>query len=85
MFLKDVKKTNEICGKDFVPYVKKLMSLKRTIKTVYFKYEVNNLLLNIIKNTNIEKKYYKLTSQTQFQINSFLAFYILFYTRNLIC
>ena len=85
LFLKDVKKTNEICGKDFVPYVKKLMSLKRTIKTVYFKHEVNNLLLNIIKNTNIEKKYYKLTSQTQFQINSFLAFYILFYTRNLIC
>jgi len=85
LFLKDVKSVDEICGKDFIPYVKKLMSLKRTSKTVYFKQEINNLLVKIIKNTKFEDKYNKLTNQTQFQFNSFLAFYITFYTRNLVC
>lgn len=85
LFLKDVSSVSEICGKGFIPYVKKLMSIKRTSKELYFKNEINKLLLKIIKNTKIEQKYNKLTSQTQFQFNSFLAFYLTMYSRNLIC
>lgn len=85
LFLKDVKSVNDVCGKNFIPYVKKLMSIKRTLKEVYFKQEVNKLLVKIIKNVKLESKYNKLTSQTQFQFNSFLAFYLTYYTRNLIC
>lgn len=85
LFLKNVKSVNDICGKNFIPYVKRMMSIKRTTKEVYFKNEINKLLLKIIKGTKIESKYKNLTSQTQFQFNSFLAFYLTMYTRNLIC
>ena len=33
------------------------MSVKHTLKTVYFKQEIYNLFLKITKNTLIEKKY----------------------------
>lgn len=85
LFLKNVTSVNQICGKNFIPYIKKLMSIKRTSKELYFKNEVNKLLLKIIKETKIEPKYNKLSRQTQFQFNSFLAFYLTMYTRNLIC
>lgn len=85
LFLKNVTSVDEVCGKNFIPYIKKLMSIKRTSKELYFKNEVNKLLLKIIKDTKIEPKYNKLTGQTQFQFNTFLAFYITMYARNLIC
>jgi len=85
LFFKDIKSVNEICGKEFIPYVKKLMSLKRTSKTVYFKQEINTLLVKVIENTKFKSKYSRLTNQTQFQFNSFLAFYLTFYTKNLLC
>lgn len=85
LFLKNVTSVNQICGKDFLSYIKKLMSIKRTSKELYFKNEVNKLLLSIIKNTKIEEKYNRLSKQTQFQFNTFLAFYLTIYTRNLIC
>lgn len=85
LFFKNVKSVNDVCGKNFFAYVKKLMSIKRTSKEVYFKNEVNKLLLKVIKGTKIESKFKTLTSQTQFQFNSFLAFYLTMYTRNLIC
>jgi hypothetical protein len=85
LFFKDVRDIKDICGKNFISYVRKLMSIKRTSKEVYFKNEINKLLLKIIKHTKIESRYKSLTNQTQFQFNSFLAFYLTMYTRNLIC
>jgi len=85
LYLRDIKSVNEICGKDSIPYIKKLMSIKRTTKEVYFKQEISNLMQKIIKTTPLAPKYQKLTSQTQFQINSFLAFYLALYTKNLVC
>jgi len=85
LFFKDMKSVNDICGKNSISYVKKLMSLKRTTKSVYFKQEINTLLLKIIKDTRLASKYNTLTPQTQFQINSFLSFYLAFYTKNLVC
>lgn len=85
LFLRDMKSVKEICGKDFLSYVKRLMGIKRTTKSIFFKKEVNNLLMKILTNLEYSKKYSKITPQTQFQINSFLAFYITMYTRNIIC
>ena len=85
LFFKDMKSVNDICGKNSISYIKKLMSIKRTSKSVYFKQEINTLLLKVIQDSSLQSKYNKLTSQTQFQINSFLAFYLAFYTKNLIC
>lgn len=85
LYLRDMRSINELCGKDSLAYIKKLMSIKRTTKEVYFKQEINDLLQKIISHTPLQAKYQKLTSQTQFQINSFLAFYLTLYTKNLVC
>ena len=85
LFLKDAKSMNQICGKDFLSYVKQLMGIKRTSKTAFYKQEINKLLLKILDKTKYKQKYSNITSQTQFQINSFLSFYLTMYTRNLIC
>jgi hypothetical protein len=85
LFFKDMTSINQICGSGLIPHVKKLMSLKRTNKTVYFKQEINNLLLKTIKGTKFESKYNKLTNQTKFQFISFLAYYIGLYIRNVVC
>jgi hypothetical protein len=85
LFFKNMSSINQICGPELISYVKKLMSLKRTTKTVYFKQEILNLLLKTIKGTKFEEKYNRLTSQTKFQFSSFLAYYIGFYIRNVVC
>ena len=85
LFVKDVSKPSMLCGKDFVPYVKKLMAVKRTRSRVYFKQQVNILLLKILKENNFNDTYNSYTSQTQFIINSFLAFYLTGVLRNSIC
>ena len=85
LFFKDMKTIKQMCGPELIPYVKKLMSLKRTTKSVYFKQEINTLLVKAIKDSKFEVKYNKLTSQTKFQFSSFLAYYIGFYIRNVVC
>jgi hypothetical protein len=85
LFLRDAKSIKQICGKDFLSYVRKLMGIKRTTKKVFFKQEINKLLIKILDKTKYKNRYHSLTQQTQFQINSFLSFYLTMYTRNLIC
>ena len=85
MFVKDATKTSVICGKDYYTYVKKLMSIKRTRSRVYFKQQVNILLMKILEDNDFTKVYNSYTSQTQFIINSFLAYYLTMVLRNIIC
>jgi hypothetical protein len=85
MFVKDATKTSVVCGKDYYTYVKRLMSLKRTRSKVYFKQQVNTLLLKILEENDFIKTYNSYTSQTQFIINSFLAYYLTMILRNIIC
>jgi len=85
LFLKEATSVKQICGKDFLTFVKKLMGIKRTNKKIFFKQEINNLLIKILEKTKYKNKYNNQTKQTQFQINSFLSFYLTMYTRNLIC
>lgn len=85
LYLKNLPNIKSACGNDFIPYIKKLMSIKRTSQNVYFKSEVNKLLLKILEKENYLKQYNKLTNQTQFQINSYLAIYLASTVKNVIC
>lgn len=85
LFVKDLKDVKMICGNDYIPYVKKLMALKRTNSLLYFKAQINILLLNVIKDTDLNIAYDKYTPQTQFIINSFLAFYLSGLVKNNLC
>lgn len=85
LFIKDVADTKMICGDLYYDYVKKLMSVKRTKSQVYFKSQVNILLKEILESAKYLDEYEKYTTQTQFTINTFLAYYITLIIRNSIC
>lgn len=85
LFIKGLTDVKMVCGNEYYDYIRKLMALKRTTAQIYFKAQVNILLQEILKNLKLLEGYRKYTSQTQFIINSFLAFYITSIFRNTIC
>jgi len=85
LFVEGLKDVDQLCKKEFFTYVKKLMSIKRTNEKVYFKQQINLLLLKIIKKITYDKKYAKFTTQTKFNINTFLAHYLTMILRNTLC
>jgi len=85
LFIKEVTSASMLCGNEYVPLIKKLMSVKRTIAQLYFKAQINILLLDVLKDMDFLKEYEKYTLQTQFIISSFLAFYITSILRNSVC
>lgn len=85
LFVKDLKSAKSLCGKDYNAYVRQLMSLKRTRMRIYFKQQVNLLLLKLIDEFGYTKTYYSVTSQTQFLINLYLAYYLTIILRNSVC
>jgi hypothetical protein len=84
-FVKDLKNVKAICGTSYYTYVRDLMATKRTNKTVYFKQQVGDLLYKLICEIGYKNRYNKLSSQTQFLISLFLAYYITMVMRNSIC
>jgi len=85
LFFKQIKTKEDLCGKSFYDIVKNLMGIKRTNARIYFKQQVDVLLTKLIKNINYEETYNKLTNQTKFLINSYLAYYVTIFTKNKIC
>lgn len=85
LFVKELKSVKDLCGKSHEATVKRLLSLKRTVSTIYFKQQVEILLLKVLADVGYDKKYDKLSRQTQFLILSYLAFYLTFTLRNTIC
>jgi hypothetical protein len=61
------------------------MAVKRTRATVYFKQQVNILLIRILEDAGHKNVYDSYTSQTQFIINTFLAYYLTIVLRNNLC
>ena len=84
-FLKDLKDIKLLCGSGFIQYVQKLMALKRTKSTIYFKQQVNVLLEILLQDSKQVNWYNGLTAQTKFSINSYLAYYLTMSFRNSIC
>jgi hypothetical protein len=85
LFMKDLKDAPSLCGKKYETYVRQLMSIKRTKMKIYFKQQVNILLLNLLDEIDYKSKYEKLTSQTQFLINLYLAYYLTMVLKNTVC
>lgn len=85
LYLKDITDVKQLCGKEYETYVRQLMSLKRTRSKIYFKQQINILLLDLLKDFSYIKKYQELTLQTQFLINLFLAYYLTILVRNSVC
>lgn len=85
LYFKDLTSVSQVCSKDYTLYVRQLMSIKRTKSQIYFKQQINILLLRLIKEFDYTSKYQKLTSQTQFLINLFLAYYITMLVKHTIC
>lgn len=85
LYIKDITKTAQLCGKSYEKYVRELMSLKRTRQKIYFKQQINILLMGLLKDFKYTKKYSGLTPQTQFLINLFLAYYLTMLVRNSVC
>lgn len=85
LFIRDLKEVNQLCGKGFLFYVKKLMAIKRTKAKVYFKQQVGLLLEKILTELGQKDWYDKLTPQTKFITISFLAYYMTMFMRNTLC
>ena len=85
LFIKDVNEVDVICGQGFYVRVKRLMAVKRTVAQLYFKAQINVLLTDVLKDVKLTNQYEKYTSQTQFIINTFLAFYITLMLRRSVC
>lgn len=85
LFVKELSQVGHLCGDDFYKTIRSLMAVKRTKSLIYFKQQVNILLLNVIKDIKYDKEYKKLTKQTQSLINLYLAYYITISMRNIIC
>ncbi len=52
---------------------------------IYFKQQVNVFLMKILDEIDYRSKYDKLTSQTQFLINLYLAYYLTMVLKNTVC
>lgn len=85
LYVKELTSVKMICGDEYYIYVKKLMAIKRTTAQLYFKAQVLVLLTDILQSLKLTNTYKSYTSQTQFIINSFLAFYITSIFRNTLC
>jgi hypothetical protein len=85
LYLKELKSSNDLCGSGYEKYLRKLMAVKRSNAMVYFKQQVNIMLMKVLKNLKMEDQYNRYTSQTQFIVNLFLASYITLIFRSTIC
>lgn len=85
LYLKELKSVSQLCGNEYIPFVRSLLAIKRTTKTVYFKQQVADLTSILMVSLNYKERFDKLTSQTQFLIISFVAFYITMVVRHTVC
>ncbi len=85
LYLKELKSANDLCGSGYEKYLRRLMAVKRSNAMIYFKQQVNILLMKVLKNLNLEKQYNSYTSQTQFIVNLFLASYVTLIFKSTMC
>ena len=85
LFLKDLNNVNNICGTNYTKFLQKLMSIKRTNSNIYFKQQVEVLLIRLLDEAKVRDEYEKQTSQTQYLNKLFLGFYITMVLKNTIC
>ncbi len=85
LFVKDITSVDQLCGEGFYNFVRSLMSIKRTNQKIYFKQQINVLLIEVINKLEYQDDFSKLTKQTQSLVNMFLAYYLTIFMRNVTC
>jgi hypothetical protein len=85
LFVKNLETGKQLCGKSFYDYVRTLMSVKRTRAKLFFKQQINVLLLDVLGRKRYKSAYEKLTPQTQYSVNLYLAYYITLVLKNSVC
>ena len=86
LYIKDIKDVSTICNHNkYYDHVKKMMAIKRSSATLFFKSQINSILMSILSDIKMVDTYKGYTQQTQFIINSFLAFYLTSIIKNSIC
>lgn len=81
LLVKDINDLSVIRSTKFVDYVQKMMSIKVTKQTVYFKKTISDIHIKVIKQLNLEKWYNKLSIQSKSISRNFIAYYLAFYIR----
>jgi len=84
-YIEELNSMSKLCGKSYTDHVRQLMSLKRTKMKIYFKQQINILILDLLKDFDYLEKYNSQTNQTQFLINLFLAYYLTMILKNTLC
>ena len=85
LFIKDINTKSMFCGTKYFDHVKSMMAIKRTRSRIYFKQQINILLLTVLKNIGYIETFNSYTTQTQYIIHSYLAFYLTMTMRNTVC
>jgi len=85
LFLRGLKNISNLCKSDYFDYVRGLMAVKRSTKPIYFKQEVNKLTKLLCAEFRYLSTYEKLSAQSKFMTNLFIAFYITMFLRNKVC
>jgi len=85
LFIRDIKEESSICGNGYYSYVRSLMAIKKTNKVIYFKKQVNEMLLKSIKSIGALSSFMELKPQSKSLHSLFLAFYITMFLRNKRC
>jgi len=85
LYLKNLTDVKMLCKKEYFTFLRNLMSIKRTTSTLYFKQQIQLIVGKIIDDINHKDRYERLSSQSRFMINLYVAFYITMILRNTIC
>lgn len=85
LFIKDMTSVKTICGKEYLNYLRNLMSIKRTTSVIYFKQQIAEIVEKIIDDINYREKYTNLSSQSKFMINLYIALYLTMILKNTLC
>lgn len=85
LLLYKIRDLDTLCSDEFKEYVRKLITIKRTREKIYFKQQINELLIDILKSLNKYDDYEKMNNRNKFFINMFLAYYISLSFKNYIC
>jgi len=85
LFIKEINEKRTICSRQFYIYVKRLMSVKKTRKKIYFKKQTTELLTKIFRNNRKLKNINSYSSQLQYSFGLYLAYYLTLTLRNKVC
>ena len=85
LYLKNIKEVKMLCKKEYFTYLRNLMSVKRTTSTLYFKQQIQLIIQKIIDDIDYKERYDRLSNQSKFMINLYVALYITMILRNTIC